>query len=267
MKKIDYERALVTGGASGIGRLLALELARCGIKVTVWDLDPAALDKLAAEAVGFDLRTAICDITDRAQVYARAAEAGPVDLLINCAGVVSGRTLLETPDEKIVRTFEVNALALFWTAKAFLPGMLERDRGHIVTISSAAGLIGVTGLADYSASKFAAFGFDESLRNELKRRKSRVRTTVVCPFFIDTGMFEGVRTRVPLVLPILKPAKVVKRILGAIAQGRHRLIMPRFVHVVFLLRLFPAGFMDAMAKLFGINHAMDHFTGRIGAKQ
>jgi all-trans-retinol dehydrogenase (NAD+) len=142
--------------------------------------------------------------------------------------------------------------------------MIERKSGHIVTISSAGGIIGVRGLADYCASKFAAVGFDESLRMELKRIKSPIRTTIVCPFFIDTGMFKGVKTRFPLLLPILKPEPAVKRIVKAVLRNRKRLIMPPFANSVLFLRIFPPGVMDALAGFFGINHAMDEFTGREG---
>jgi all-trans-retinol dehydrogenase (NAD+) len=140
--------------------------------------------------------------------------------------------------------------------------MLKRNSGHIVTISSAAGLIGVRGLADYCASKFAALGFDESLRMELRRLKSAVRTTVVCPFFIDTGMFRGVRTRFPLLLPILKPEYAARRIVQAVRKNKKRLIMPRFVCAVLWLRCLPPSVMDFAADFFGISHAMDDFLGR-----
>jgi len=264
MRTYSYQTALITGGASGLGRLLALGLARSGVKVTVWDRDTRALEAVVREAAaeGHPLVGAVCDLSDRHQVAARAAEAGPIELLINNAGVVSGKTLLATTPEQIERTFAVNTLALFWTAQAFLPGMLARNKGHIVTIASAAGLIGVKGLADYSGSKFAAVGFDEALRTELASTKGAVRTTVVCPFFIDTGMFAGVTTRFPLLLPILKPEYVVKRILGAVKKGRRRLVLPWFAHSIFLLRLLPVSAMDAVAGFFGINHSMDHFVGR-----
>lgn len=259
-----YTTALITGGASGIGRLMAWNLAQQGMAVTVWDRDERALEALEAEAKdeGLALSGAVCDISDRAQVYRLAEALGPVDLLINNAGVVSGKPLLETPDDKIEGTFAVNTLALFWTAKAFLPGMVARDRGHVVTIASAAGIVGVMGLADYSASKFAAVGFDEALRMELGRAKSRVRTTVVCPFFIDTGMFAGVTTRFPLLLPILKPETAVRIILKGIRRGKKRVVIPWFANAVFLLRLFPVTVMDALAGFFGINRSMDHFVGR-----
>jgi all-trans-retinol dehydrogenase (NAD+) len=268
MKDIKNRLVLITGGAGGIGRLAALDFAERGARVAVWDMDRAALDGLEDEArrKGLLIRGFVCDVTDRAGVYRQAAiltrELGPVDVLINNAGVVSGQSLLETADERIIRTMEVNTLAHFWTCKAFLPSMLERNMGHLVTISSAAGLIGVTGLVDYSASKFAAFGLHEALRMELARRKSRIKTTVVCPFFIDTGMFRGVKTRFPLVLPILKSEYAARRIVDAVLRNRQRLIMPRFVYSLFLLRFFPVAVFDALVDFFGVNHSMDDFTGR-----
>ncbi|MDR2312935.1 MAG: SDR family oxidoreductase [Spirochaetaceae bacterium] len=268
MKDIHGGVVLITGGASGIGRIMALDFARRGARVTVWDLDAAALSELETEAAasGLALTGVVCDVSDRAAVYRRARalekNPGPPDILINNAGVVSGKTLLETPDEKIEQTMAVNVFPLFWTVKAFLPSMLERGRGHIVTIASAAGLIGVRGLADYSVSKFAAIGFDESLRMELRRVKSAVKTTVVCPFFIDTGMFRGVKTRFPLLLPILKSGDAAARIVRAVLKNKKRLIMPRFVHAVLWLRILPLGILDAVADFFGINHSMDAFTGR-----
>jgi all-trans-retinol dehydrogenase (NAD+) len=268
MKKVKDKLVLVTGGASGIGRRMAFDFARRGARVAVWDLNGAALEALETEArkEGLFIRGMVCDVSDRAAVYARAealtGELGPPDILVNNAGVVSGKPLLETPDEKILLTINVNVLSLFWTVKAFLPSMLARNTGHIVTIASAAGLIGVRGLADYSASKFAAFGFDESLRMELRRRGNGIRTTVVCPFFIDTGMFLGVRTRFPLLLPLLDPARTARRIVRAVLRNRRRLIMPPFIYALYLLRLTPVFFLDAMADFFGISHSMDDFKGR-----
>jgi all-trans-retinol dehydrogenase (NAD+) len=268
MKSIRGEIALVTGGASGIGRLLAFGLAESGARVVAWDIDEAALTRLEAEAEkrGLDIAGMVCDVSKRSEVYARAKETtgrfGSVGILVNNAGVVSGKSLLETPDERIEKSMAVNALASFWTVKAFLPAMLERRAGYIVTVSSAAGIIGVTGLADYSASKFAAFGFNEALRKELRKAKSPVKTLIVCPFFVDTCLFEGVRTKVPFLLPILKQEYVAERILAAILKGKKRLVLPFFVYSVWLLRLFPVGFMDATAEFFGISSTMDHFKGR-----
>jgi all-trans-retinol dehydrogenase (NAD+) len=272
MKMIENKIVLITGGASGIGRLMALDFAGRGAKVAVWDLDSRALTSLEEEARSKDravplaIRGFVCDVTDRTAVYAQAKrlteELGPVDILVNNAGVVSGSPFLETPDEKIEKTMQVNALSHFWTCKAFLPSMIERNTGHLVTISSAAGVIGVPGLADYTASKFAVFGLNESIRMELRLVKSAVKTTVVCPFFINTGMFEGVKTRFPLLLPILESGYVARRIVSAVLKNRSRLIMPVLVCSVPFLRLFPTAFFDAIVDFFGINHSMDNFTGR-----
>ncbi len=268
MKLSSETRVLITGGASGIGLLVGRALARKGCRVTVWDVNESALARAEADAKadGLDIRGMLCDVSDRDAVY-RAAEAvrqswGSPDVLINNAGIVSGSTFLETDDAKIERTMGINVLSNFWTVKAFLPGMIERDRGHIVTVSSAAGIIGVTGLADYSASKFAVFGFHEAMRMELRKRKSRVGTTVICPFFVGTGMFEGVKTRFPLLLPILKPDYVAKRIVRAVEKGSKRVILPRFVYSVYLLRLLPVALLDLIADFFGISAAMDGFRGR-----
>jgi all-trans-retinol dehydrogenase (NAD+) len=268
MTEIQGCRALITGAASGIGRSLAAELGKAGASLVLWDVDAQGLGETQAELqrAGCKVTTYVCDLTRREDVESVAAQAlaecGPVDILVNNAGVVSGKSLLEITPAEIERTFQVNTLALFWTAKAFLPGMLERDRGHIVTIASAAGLAGTSKLTDYCSSKFAAVGFDESLRVELKRQGSRVVTTVVCPFYTDTGMFQGVRTRFPWLLPILAPDYVVRRTVGAIESDRRRLIMPRFVYTGWPIRLLPVDWFDALMAFFGISHSMDDFRGR-----
>jgi all-trans-retinol dehydrogenase (NAD+) len=268
MKDLTDALVLITGGASGIGRLAALEFAHLGARVVIWDLDAAALKGFEMEAIAKNLciRGMHCDVSDREAVYRQAErfrlEYGPLDVLINNAGVVSGQPFLETPDTKVIRSFNVNILAHFWTTRAFLPEMLRRNSGHIVTVASAAGLVGVAGLSDYSASKFGAVGFHEALRMELRRGKSAVDTTVVCPFFIDTGMFQGIKTRVPLLLPILKPEKAAHAIVKAVQRRKKQVILPLFVKGIFFLRLFSPGLLDAAADLLGVNSAMDSFTGR-----
>lgn len=118
-------------------------------------------------------------------------------MLFNNAGVLSGRALLDTPDHLIERSFNVNVVAHFWTVKAFLPKMIENNHGHIVTIASMAGHVGIAKLIDYCSSKFAAVGFDEALRLELEVMGiDSVHTTVICPYFIQaTGMFDDVNSR------------------------------------------------------------------------
>jgi all-trans-retinol dehydrogenase (NAD+) len=269
MTALHNKHVLVTGGASGIGRLIALGCARVGGSVTIWDLDAEGGQRTALEASEAGASSAhafACDVSDREQVYARAGEtraaAGDVDVLVNNAGVVSGRPLLELPDERIERTFAVNTLALFWTTKAFLPAMKARGSGHVVTVASAAGLVGTARETDYAASKFAAVGFNEALRQELRRSARGVRTTVVCPFYVDTGMFQGVKTRFPLLLPVLKEQQVADRVLKAIRRNTPQVQMPWMVQTLPMMRLLPVWAFDELADFFGLNNAMDAFTGR-----
>jgi all-trans-retinol dehydrogenase (NAD+) len=185
-----------------------------------------------------------------------------VDVLVNNAGVVGGRPLLELSDAQIETTFAVNTLALFWTTRAFLPAMIERGSGHLVTIASASALIGVAKLSDYAASKWAAMGFDESLRAELRTLAPGVRTTVVCPYYVDTGMFRGVRSRFPRLLPILREEDVAAAIVRAVQRDRRRLVLPPLVGLLPLLRVLPVGAFDRIATFLGVNASMDAFRGR-----
>jgi all-trans-retinol dehydrogenase (NAD+) len=153
-------------------------------------------------------------------------------------------------------------MAHFWTVRAFLPDMVRRGSGHIVTMASAAGIVGVSQMVDYCASKAAAFAFDEALRMEIRKSRWAVKTTVVCPYFINTGMFEGVRTRFAALLPILDEEKVAARIIRAVLKNRKRLVMPPMVYSVWLLRLFPVVVFDFVADIMGINVAMKAFQGR-----
>jgi all-trans-retinol dehydrogenase (NAD+) len=269
MTEIAGRHALVTGGASGIGRLVALRLAERGARVSVWDIRREALDAAVGElekAGREPARGFVCDVSRREEVYRvaveTAASGGPVDILVNNAGVVSGRPLLELPDEKIEATFAINTLSLFWTVKAFLPAMVQRGRGHLVTIASASALIGVAKLSDYAASKWAAMGFDESLRAELRRSAPALRTTVVCPYYIDTGMFRGVRSRFPWLLPILREDDVAARIVRAVERDQRQLFLPPLVGLLPLLRILPVGAFDRVAGFLGVNASMDHFQGR-----
>ncbi len=274
MTRIGGSNALITGGASGIGRLLALKMAAGGAKVVIWDLDRERLGRTVGELNGDHQPRAfgyVCDVSDREEVYATAArvrrEVGPVQILVNNAGRVSGSSLLQCGDEAVERTMAVNTLALFWTCKAFLPDMLRQQAGHIVTVASAAGVIGVNRLVDYCTSKWAAVGFDESLRMELRQLTPNVKTTIVCPYYVDTGMFAGVASRFPWLLPILKEDRVAQRILEAIARDRRRLLIPPIMYLLPLLRILPVPLFDALAGFLGVNQSMDHFVGRNGEDQ
>ena len=255
---------LITGGGSGLGRRVALGAAGRGSRVVIWDVDAARGSGVRDEilAAGGQAEAHAVDVTDRESVRSAAAAAGQVDILVNNAGVVSGRKLLEATDEDIERTMKVNVMALYWVTRAFLGGMAHRRRGTVVTVASAAGLVGVARQTDYSASKFAAFGFNESLRAELRTAHPGVNTLVVCPYYIDTGMFQGVRTRWPLLLPILREEQVAARILDAIETGRRKVVLPPIVNLLPVLRILPVSTFDRLMDVLGVNRTMDHFTGR-----
>jgi all-trans-retinol dehydrogenase (NAD+) len=262
------QKILITGASSGIGKLMAETFSTEGARVILWDCNRVTLEAVEKELTERGLRctTYLCDVSSRDSVYDTAKrvieEHGPIDILINNAGVVSGRPLLEISDAEIERTFGVNALAPIWTTRAFLPTMIERDRGHIVTIASAAGLIGAPKMTDYAASKHAAIGFDDALRSELRHLGHRgIRTTVVCAYFISTGMFDGAGTATPL-FPILTPDYATRQIVRAIRRGRRRLLMPRAVALVYLGRMLPVPIFDWIVRALGVTRSMDGFTGR-----
>jgi all-trans-retinol dehydrogenase (NAD+) len=255
---------LITGGASGLGRQLAIQSGAKGADVVIWDMNLDAANKVVEEivAAGGSASAHRVDITNRDAVNKLALEVGAVDVLFNNAGVVSGDWFLDLDPASIERTYNVNVLSLYWMTQAFLPAMVQENNGCVVTISSASGLLGVAKLTDYAASKFAAFGFMESLRSELRMKGSSVNTLTVCPHYIGTGMFDGVQTKFPWLLPILEEAKVAAKILKSVEKGKAQLVMPKFVNVIPVTRILPIRAFDKVTDFFGVNRTMDHFRGR-----
>jgi all-trans-retinol dehydrogenase (NAD+) len=248
---------------------LAIGAGERGGRLVLLDIDQNGLERTQAEiteTTGQPCSVYACDLSDLASINHATEKViedhGGIDVLINNAGIVTGKPLLEATDADIVRTMDVNTLAPIRLVRAFLPSMLENDSGHVVNISSAGGIVASAKLTDYCASKFALFGFDEALRIDLRRLGSSVKTTVVCPFYIDTGMFSGVKTRFNWLLPILDPEEVTERILQAVAKDHARLVMPPFVYASWATRLLPVGAFDALGDFFGISRSMDEFTGR-----
>ncbi|NXN21833.1 RDHE2 dehydrogenase, partial [Nycticryphes semicollaris] len=191
-------------------------------------------------------------------------EVGDVSILINNAGIVTGKRFMDSPDSLMEKSMEVNIMAHFWTYKAFLPAMIASNHGHLVSIASAAGLIGASRLADYCASKFAAVGFAETVDSEMRvMGKTGIKTTIVCPYFINTGMFDGCRSKWPRVLPSLEPEYVAEKIMTAVRRDQEILIIPRSIYFfVFLKHLLPVKVIVLFSEYFGNFHIMDTFKGQ-----
>jgi all-trans-retinol dehydrogenase (NAD+) len=273
MSEIVGKNVVITGGARGIGRQIAIKMARLGGRIVVYDVAAEALEAIVDEivAAGGEAYGYVCDVSNRREVYRIAdevkARAGPVDIVVNNAGIISGRRLLEIPDERIEAVFGVNVLALYWVTKAFLAEMIERNSGHIVTMASAAGLLGVDRQTDYAASKHAAIGFAESLRAELKRAgHTGIKTTIVEPFYVDTGMVKGVKSRFPRLLPILEQEEVAARVVRAVMKNQQEVRIPTVLKLVPVLRILPVSLFDRLAGFLGVHESMDCFVGRSEAR-
>lgn len=199
--EIDDTVAVVTGGASGIGRATAVALAANGARVAVADIEQPPLDETVAaiEAAGGTAIGVTCDVSEWASVAAlreRAeAELGPVDIVMNNAGVAGGGPIgaIDLPGWEW--TLGVNLWGVIHGVKAFLPGMLERGRGHIVNTASIAGHLTSTGMGAYNTSKHAVSGFTETLQQEMLEGDTGVGVTCLCPGFVATNIVTSERNR------------------------------------------------------------------------
>ena len=270
--KIKNTNVLITGGASGIGKIMGRMALEKGAKsLIIWDVNQEALDTTAAEfsSRGHSrerVHTYKVDITNSQlveQTYNQVKQDyGSVDILINCAGIVRGNKTFDQQTEQDIRlTFEVNTIAPMIITRLILPDMLRRNRGHICNITSAGGMLSNPKMSVYAASKWATTGWSDSVRVELQEMKSNVHVTTVTPYFINTGMFNGVKT--PL-LPIQQPEPTAKKILRAIERNDPFRGIPFGLHLIrFWQASLPIRLFDFIfGTVFGIYHAMDNFTGR-----
>ncbi|XP_002732320.1 17-beta-hydroxysteroid dehydrogenase 13-like [Saccoglossus kowalevskii] len=232
-KNITGEVVLITGAGHGIGRCLALEFAKVGAKLVLWDINQEGNEETAAEirTIGVSVNTYTVDVTQKDEIYNAAAkvqrEVGNVDILVNNAGILHGIELLRLSDEQIERIIAVNTMAHFWTIRTFLPNMIQRNHGHIVTIASMAAKQGVARLVDYTASKYAVAGLTEALSDEIRdMKKTGIKTTTVCPFFVDTGMTKYPNQRFPKLNPLLEPEQVAMEAVDGVLRNKVEIIIP-----------------------------------------
>ena len=266
--KFENANVLITGGASGIGRIIGrMALEKGASCLIIWDINPQNISSTVNELnkIG-KVRGYVVDVSKNELVtegYNKVVrECGEVDILINCAGIVtSNKTFDQMSTDEMVRTMNINTLAPMLVTRAMLPGMIRRNRGHICNIASAGGMLSNPKMSVYAASKWGAIGWSDSVRIELQDMKSDVHITTVAPYYINTGMFNGVKSRI---IPILKPEYVAKRIIRAIERNRSFRGIPFGFHFIrFWQAILPVRVFDwFFGEVFGIYHAMDDFTGR-----
>uniref|UniRef100_A0A8D0DQS5 Estradiol 17-beta-dehydrogenase 11 n=1 Tax=Salvator merianae TaxID=96440 RepID=A0A8D0DQS5_SALMN len=253
-KSVCGEIVLITGAGHGLGRHTAFEFAKRQSVLVLWDINKYGLEETAEKCrdLGAKVYIFVVDCSCREEIYTTAdkvkKEVGDVSILVNNAGVVATSDLLSTQDKQIEKIFEVNILAHHWTTKAFLPAMMKNNHGHIATVASAGGHVTVPFLVSYCSSKFAAVGFHKSLTQELAALgKNGIKTSCLCPVFINTGFIKHPRTKI---IPILEPDKVAKKFIDGILCDQKMIFLPTFVKLSLLLeRILPDRALEAMNKM------------------
>ncbi|KAL3471226.1 hypothetical protein BJX99DRAFT_238008 [Aspergillus californicus] len=237
----DRELVLLTGGCSGIGKQMLVDLSNTGVRVVIIDIQEPS----------FPLPPGVtfykADITSSASIAEiagkiRAAQGDPT-ILINNAGVGYDGTILEKPEAKIRQTFEVNTISHFLMVREFMPSMIAKNHGHIITIASMASFLGLGDMVEYSCTKASALAFHEGLRQELRLwyNAPKVRTTIVHPLWVRTPMIKvltdaGSDFKQPILTPEMVSEAVVKQVL---AQSSGQVILPSYYTPISMLRAFP----------------------------
>ena len=223
--------AAITGGARGIGRATAEALIREGVRVAIGDLD-LALAQQTAQELGNGTIALELDVTDRASVDAFVAgveeQLGPIDVYINNAGIMQLGRFLEEDDRTAHRMVDINIHGVIYGSKAVLPGMVQRNRGHLVNIASQAGKAGIPGGATYCATKHAVVGLTEAIRGELHHLGADgVSTSVVMPVVVNTELGGGLPTT--RAVRQIEPTDVAEAIVDALKFDRFDVNVPRSV--------------------------------------
>lgn len=271
--KFENANVLITGGASGIGKIMGrMALEKGASTLIIWDINVTGIEKTRKEFSRYGkVKGYVVDVSRNENVtpaYDKTVkECGDIDILINCAGIItSNKTFDQQTPEEIIRTMNINTIAPMFVARAMLPDMLRRNRGHICTIASAGGMLSNPKMSVYAASKWGVIGWSDSVRIELQDMKSDVHVTTVAPYYINTGMFDGVKSRI---IPILNPEHAARKVIRAIERNTSFKGIPFGFHFIrFWQAILPTRVFDWLfGEVFGIYHTMDQFTGRKPAKE
>ncbi|MCY1065117.1 SDR family NAD(P)-dependent oxidoreductase [Nannocystis sp. RBIL2] len=266
--------AAVTGAGSGIGRALALGLARRGARLALSDVDEVGLAETArvARTLGAEVDAAKLDVADREAVKAYATAVagrfGVVHQLYNNAGIAFSRSVLDSSYEDYERVFAVNLWGVIHGTKEFLPHLIASGDGHVVNISSLNGFMAQGQMSHYCTTKFAVRGFTESLRIEMLAAKSPVRVTVVHPGGVKTNIASAALARARAAglavtgedevrervynekLLKLSPDLAAETILEGVARDQPRVLVGNDARVVdVLVRAFPVAYQRAAVAL------------------
>ena len=242
----------ITGGARGIGLATAARLARAGARVVIGDRDVEVAARATAD---LDIEVLPLDVADPASWRSFAESAGPVDVLVNNAGIMPVGPVVEEPDEVTRAILDVNLLGVITGTKTIAPGMVRRGRGHIVNVASGVGRVAVPNGATYAASKFGVVGFTEATRGELA--PYGVDVSMVLPTVVQTELAAGV-SQARFVKPVTAD-DVAAAIEAVILSPRPETWVPRWTQgMVRSTQLLPRRVQEAISRLF---HADAILTG------
>jgi NAD(P)-dependent dehydrogenase (short-subunit alcohol dehydrogenase family) len=260
--RLAGKTAVITGAARGIGRATAAALVAEGARVAIGDLDGELADRAAAELGVYAVRL---DVTDHAAFTAALDEVerelGPLDVLINNAGVMAIGTVEDDSHESAYRQFAINVFAVMHGTREAIHRMRPRGRGHIVNVASMAGVVPIPGAATYCASKHAVVGFCESLSWEL--RGSGVDLSYVLPSLVNTDLAAGVKkTRAA---NVIEPEEVASEIVAALKVPRLAVFAPRSMgRITKVTGLIPRRLGDKIMTASGSDHLILDSLGTAG---